>query len=270
MRKYIALVLVLVCVLGLVGCNIGNDSETPSTEVLFDAPENESQSNRNSMDNDAVEVPTGDTVTDVAEPNLNMLTLKDLVERDGESLTWTDFISYYSEEVASDLYTLRYPIDPNYYLQITGNPEEAPVCIWLVSAYDSSKYIEVRTDSIDDFIDSPGESADTNVELMVDPVAPVTIQNNFTGEKVSITSNEDIRIISNLLFSDLWNTEGTADCANNIGIIINGAIFQYHSDCGTFNDSIDQRSLSLNDATKEELNAMLAKYISLTSEVIGK
>ena len=103
---------------------------------------------------------------------------------------------------------------------------------------------------------------------MVDPVAPVTIQNIFTGEKASITSNEDIRTISNLLFSDLWNTEGTADCANNIEITINGEIYNYHSDCGTFNDNIKQQSLSLDDTTKEKVNVMMAEYISLTATEI--
>ena len=62
--------------------------------------------------------------------------------------------------------------------------------------------------------------------------------------------------------------EGTADCANNIEITINGEIYNYHSDCGTFNDNIKQQSLSLDDTTKEKVNVMIAEYISLTATEI--
>lgn len=102
-------------------------------------------------------------------------------------------------------------------------------------------------------------------ELMIDPVAPVSIQNVFAGENANITENEDIRTISDILFSDSWNNEGTTDCLSNIQITINGETYQYHSDCGTFNDKVKQQYLSLDDATKEKVNAILTEYISLTS-----
>ncbi len=108
--------------------------------------------------------------------------------------------------------------------------------------------------------------ADTT-ELITDPIAPVIIKNTITGEKTSITNNEDIRVISNLLFSDLWDTEGTSDCLSNIAITINGLTYSYHSDCSTFNDNAAQRSLSLDDTTKEEINALFEKYISLSSQL---
>ena len=76
------------------------------------------------------------SVTDVATPNLNMLTLKDLVERDGVNLTWADFASYYSEDVGSGLYILRYPVGMDYCLLIGGvSTEETPMYIRLVSEY---------------------------------------------------------------------------------------------------------------------------------------
>lgn len=101
-------------------------------------------------------------------------------------------------------------------------------------------------------------------ELMIDPVAPVSIQNVFTGENANITENEDIRTISSLLFGDSWNTEGTTDCASNIEITIHGETYKYHSDCGTFNDNANQKYLSLDDETKNVVDALFAKYISLT------
>lgn len=77
-------------------------------------------------------------------------------------------------------------------------------------------------------------------ELMIDPVAVVSIHNVFTGENANITENEDIRTISNILCGDAWNTEGTTDCLSNIEITINEETYKYHSDCGTFNDNVNQ------------------------------
>ena len=101
---------------------------------------------------------------------------------------------------------------------------------------------------------------ETNIEFF-----PVIIKNIFTGEETSLTVNEGTKTITNLLSSDLWNTEGTTDCLSNIEIIINGKIYKYHSDCGTFNDSTKQRYLSLDDASKEKVNAIIEEHISLTS-----
>ena len=102
-------------------------------------------------------------------------------------------------------------------------------------------------------------------ELMIDPVAVVSIHNVFTGENANITENEDIRTISNILCGDAWNTEGTTDCLSNIEITINEETYKYHSDCGTFNDNVNQNYLSLDDERKTEVNAIFAKYISLTA-----
>lgn len=105
-------------------------------------------------------------------------------------------------------------------------------------------------------------------ELMIDPVAPVTIKNIFTGEKAPLTVNEDIRVISDLILGDSWNAEGTTDCLSNIEITINGETYLYHSDCGTFNDNVKRQYLSLDDTTKEKINAMIEEHISLTETEI--
>ena len=64
---------------------------------------------------------------------------------------------------------------------------------------------------------------------------------------------------------DAWNTEGTTDCLSNIEITINEETYKYHSDCGTFNDNVNQNYLSLDDETKTVVNVILAEYISLTA-----
>lgn len=99
-------------------------------------------------------------------------------------------------------------------------------------------------------------------ELMIDPVAVISIHNVFTGENANITENEDIRTISNILCGDAWNTEGTTDCLSNIEITINEETYKYHSDCGTFNDNVNQNYLSLDDERKAVVNAFFRVYIT--------
>lgn len=113
------------------------------------------------VDDDAVEVPKGDIITDVYTPNLNMRTLKSLVDRYGEDLTWDEFDTYYSENIGSGLYILRYPIGMDYSLLIGGGSMDCPpMYIRLVSEYDTEVYIDVRTDSIDDFVNSAPKTED--------------------------------------------------------------------------------------------------------------
>ena len=109
------------------------------------------------------------------------------------------------------------------------------------------------------------EKALASSQLMIDPVAPVTIKNIFTGEEALLTVNEDIKTISNLLLSSSWNEGATTDCLSNIEITVNGETYMYHSDCGTFNDYVNQKYLSLDDAATEKVNEIFAEHISLTA-----
>lgn len=119
------------------------------------------------------------------------------------------------------------------------------------------------------------ESSGEGDELMATPVAAEThdelpdeeaivINNIFTGESKLISANNGINL-ADIIESDSWNTEGTTDCFSNIEIIINGVTYKYHSDCGTFNDNVNQRYLSLDTKTQNVVNAILAEYVSLTA-----
>lgn len=112
-------------------------------------------------------------------------------------------------------------------------------------------------------------------ELMID-TAESEANDELTDKEAFVVTNiltnetkplmaEDGLTLSDIVESDSWNTEGTADCASNIEITLNNATYKYHSDCGTFNDSVNQRNLSLDEEVKEIVNALLAEYISLTS-----
>lgn len=101
---------------------------------------------------------------------------------------------------------------------------------------------------------------------MVDPVEPkvndelpdkeaFVASNIFTNESKPLTA-EDGLALSDIIESGSWNTEGTADCVSNIEITINGATYKYHTDCSTFNDNVNQRSLSLDEEVKETVNTV--------------
>lgn len=83
---------------------------------------------------------------------LTMEKVKVLAQK-GENLGWRDFGIYLYEDIGSGLYVHRYEIDENYYLLIGGtSKEEPPMYIRLISAKDSDSYIDIRTESIEDFI----------------------------------------------------------------------------------------------------------------------
>lgn len=124
MKKFLSLILVLVCILAFVGCGGKSDHETlPTDEVR-------------------------DTI-----PNLTMATLISLVNMQGEALTWDDFAPYWCVDIGSGLYVLRYPINDTYFLRISGaDTTQPPMNIHLVAEQDPDIFIDVRTESIEDFI----------------------------------------------------------------------------------------------------------------------
>lgn len=87
---------------------------------------------------------------------LTLEKVKALAEK-GEALSWSDFEQYrdVGENIGSGLYILAYDIDENYYLLIGGGGVQAPpMYIRLFSKADDSAYIDIRTESVDDFINS--------------------------------------------------------------------------------------------------------------------
>ena len=87
-------------------------------------------------------------------PSLTLAKLRELAAAKGEALTWEDFSPYPCEPLGSEIYILRYPIDENYSLIISGDLEEPPLSIRLVPEPVWNPYIDVRTESIDDFLNS--------------------------------------------------------------------------------------------------------------------
>ncbi|MBQ2816092.1 MAG: hypothetical protein IJE65_05455 [Clostridia bacterium] len=121
MKKIIAIVLLLVCVLSLVAC-----------------------------DNQ-----------DIKRLSSNTLTLDKVVELSskGSNLTWSDFEQYESIETGSGLYILVYEIDETFDLWVGGSsPDEEPFYIRLLTKANIDNYIDIRTDNVNEFIEANKKS----------------------------------------------------------------------------------------------------------------
>ena len=85
-------------------------------------------------------------------------------------------------------------------------------------------------------------------------------------DKAYNLNEEEVKIIADIIENGSWNTEGTAECANDCKLIIDERIYYYHSECGTFNDKENNQNLPVTTKEKESINVILAHYITLGSE----
>ena len=85
-------------------------------------------------------------------------------------------------------------------------------------------------------------------------------------DKICDLTEEEVKIIADIIENGTWNTEGTAECANDCKLIIDERTYYYHSECGTFNDKENNQNLPVIAEEKESINAILAQYITLGLE----
>ena len=98
--------------------------------------------------------------------------------------------------------------------------------------------------------------------------APVTngIITRTEEDKTYDLTEEEVKIIADIIENGTWNTEGTAECANDCKLIIDERTYYYHSECGTFNDKENNQNLPVTAEEKGSINAILAQYITLGLE----
>ena len=108
-----------------------------------------------------------------------------------------------------------------------------------------------------------GETEQTQ-QAIVDTISGTI--SRIDEDKIYDLTEEEVKIIADIIENGTWNTEGTAECANDCKLVIDDRTYFYHSECGTFNDKENNQNLSVTVKEKENINAILAQYITLGLE----
>ena len=104
------------------------------------------------------------------------------------------------------------------------------------------------------------QTQQANVESIIGTIS------HIDEDKICDLTEEEVKIIADIIGNGTWNTEGTAECANDCKLIIDERTYYYHSECGTFNDEKNNQNLPVTAEEKENINAILAQYITLGLE----
>ncbi|MDE5619248.1 MAG: hypothetical protein K2O29_08560 [Ruminococcus sp.] len=87
-----------------------------------------------------------------------------------------------------------------------------------------------------------------------------SVKHMFSDETAVAMTAEDSQIIRNYCFGCKYEN-GTGDCLSDyIFITQTGQQIYYHSECGTFNDIVNNRSYKAVDYQRDEINSILNKY----------
>ena len=108
-----------------------------------------------------------------------------------------------------------------------------------------------------------GETEQTQQAIVESICGTIT---HIDEDKIYDLTEEEVKIIADIIENSTWNTEGTAECANDCKLIIDERIYYYHSECGTFNDKENNQNLPVTAEEKESINVILAQYITLGLE----
>lgn len=107
-------------------------------------------------------------------------------------------------------------------------------------------------------------SGETEQQAIVESISGTITR--IDEDKIYDLTEEEVKIIADIIENGTWNTEGTAECANDCKLIIDERTYYYHSECGTFNDKENNQNLSVTAEEKESINVILAQYVTLGLE----
>ena len=107
------------------------------------------------------------------------------------------------------------------------------------------------------------EASDTDDEQLTAPdPQPTQMSLAQVGGSGFELSEENAKTILQILDSGSWVSDATK-CASDCVLNFDGRTVYYHSDCGTFNERLEQghQSLRLSDADRETVNAVIQTVI---------
>ena len=103
---------------------------------------------------------------------------------------------------------------------------------------------------------------DNGWTILSEEMPDISVASLWDKESVTKLSLEDVAVIADFVGSGNW-MEGTSDCMDDCIIFMDGEEIHYHSDCGTFNDTVNEKRRHLTEKQQAEVNAILEKYIAL-------
>ena len=122
----------------------------------------------------------------------------------------------------------------------------------------------VRDDDVSEIDKNVSSETEQTQQANVESISGTI--SHIDEDKICDLTEEEVKIIADIIGNGTWNTEGTADCANDCKLIIDERTYYYHSECGTFNDEKNNQNLPVTAEEKENINAILAQYITLGLE----
>ncbi|MDE6035796.1 MAG: hypothetical protein K2G36_07810 [Ruminococcus sp.] len=148
----------------------------------------------------------------------------------------------------------------------TGSTEYAGNCLISLFEKNEKRYISVvmgcntsedRYKLTTEFISALNEN---NQNIPTESEIVWSIEPMFSDEPAVAMTAEDSQIIQNYCFGGNYEN-GTGDCMSDY-IFTTGAgeKIYYHSECGTFNDIVNNRSYKVTDYQRDEINSFLNKY----------
>jgi hypothetical protein len=75
-------------------------------------------------------------------------------------------------------------------------------------------------------------------------------------------SEEDAKRFIEILENGKW-VDSISACDSDCKVVVSDNTMTYHSECGTFNDSQNQRSMTTNEETQQLINDILKNYVTL-------
>ena len=122
----------------------------------------------------------------------------------------------------------------------------------------------VRDDDVSEIDKNVSSETEQTQQANVESISGTI--SHIDEDKICDLTEEEVKIIADIIGNGTWNTEGTADCANDCKLIIDERTYYYHSECGTFNDEKNNQNLPVTAEEKESINVILAQYVTLGLE----
>ena len=103
-------------------------------------------------------------------------------------------------------------------------------------------------------------AADGKLQDMAEPTPDISVSSISSANSWPLRE-EDALLVSAFLNRTAW-VDDVTNCIMDCKLLVNGAVYEYSTACGVFCDVVNCRSLPLEEADRQTVNAMLEAYLS--------